>query len=275
MASGNSPVRETRMIVQDSGDPGYSNRLLVGTPATGNVRIEWVQARYSQLVPINWSTAQLIQYMGGYVPLRYQVADAQNLIVKEAIDKDYEWLFLLEHDVVLPRDTFVRLNHYMHEAQTPVVSGLYFSRAYPSEPMVFRGRGNSFYTSWRMGDRVWCDGVPTGCLLIHMGVLRAMWNESEEYDLKGIRTRRVFNTPREGWYNPQTNQYNATSVTSDLAWCDRVIAGDYLRKAGWGDAADRQWPFLVDTELFCYHINPDGTRFPDGRSLAQWQKEIV
>lgn len=266
------PVRPIRTIVMDSGDPGYVNRLLVGTAATGNVRIEWVAARYGQLVPINWSMAQLMQYMAGTFPLRYQVADAQNLIVKDAIEKDMEWLFLLEHDVVIPPDTFVRLNRYMREATAPVVSGLYFSRAQPSEPMVFRGRGNSYFGGWRMGDLVGCDGVPTGCLLIHMGVLRLMWAESEEYAVNGITTRRVFNTPREGWFNPETGQYNVTATTSDLEWCDRVMRGDYLRRAGW--PMDKQWwPFLVDTNIFCWHINPDGRTFPSKAELAEWQSE--
>ena len=55
-----------------------------------------------------------------------------------------EWLFLLEHDNVLAaNDAFVRLNTYMRGAKYPVVSGLYFTRGYPSEPLVYRGRGNS------------------------------------------------------------------------------------------------------------------------------------
>lgn len=265
------PVRPIRTIVMDSCDPGYVNRLMVGTPTTGNVRIEWVAARYGQLTPINWSMAQLMQYMASVFPLRYQVADAQNMIVKEAIEKDMEWLFLLEHDVVIPPDTFVRLNRYMREAPAPVVSGLYFSRAQPSEPMVFRGRGNSFFDEWRLGDLVSCDGVPTGCLLIHMGVLRAMWADSEAYTVNGVQTRRVFHTPRAAWFNPETNQYNFTATTSDLEWCDRVMQGDYLRKAGW--PAPGRWPFLVDTNIFCWHINPDGQMFPSKAELAQWQKQ--
>ena len=46
-------VRPIRIIVQDSGDPGYTNRLLVGTACTGLLRVEWVAARYGQLIPLN------------------------------------------------------------------------------------------------------------------------------------------------------------------------------------------------------------------------------
>lgn len=268
-----SPVRKVRVIVQDSGDPGYTNRLLVGTACTGSVRVEWVAARYGQLIPLNWSMAAQLQVMAGYMPLRYQVADAQNLIVAEALRLDMEWVFLLEHDVIIPQDCFMRLNAYMREASAPVVSGLYFSRAYPSEPMVFRGRGNGYYAGWRLGDKVWVDGVPTGCLLVHMGILRAMWQDSEPYSVGGIQTRRVFDTPRTAWYNPETNRYNMATGTSDLEWCHRVIRDGYLQRAGWGHVASEhpEYPFLIDTAICCAHVNPDGQSFPDKKTLAEWE----
>ena len=34
------PVREYRTIVDDSGNPGYVNRILIGVPVTGVVRVE-------------------------------------------------------------------------------------------------------------------------------------------------------------------------------------------------------------------------------------------
>lgn len=258
-----SPVREYRTIVQDSNDPGYVNRLLVGTATTGSVRIEWVQARYGQIIPTNWSMVTMLQYMNSYMPLRYQVADAQNLIVKECIEKDFEWLFLLEHDVILPPDAFIRINDYIREKRHPVVSGLYYTRSKPSEPLLYRGRGTSYYDDWKVGDKVWVDGVPTGCLLIHAGILRAMWAESEEYQLGNIKTRRVFDTPRALWFNPQTGTFNTTSGTSDLDWCTRVMTGNFFAKAGWSEYQNNRWPFLVDTALFCRHIdNATGIQYP-------------
>lgn len=246
----------------DSGNPGYVNRFLIATPSTGNVRIEWVVARYGQTVPCNWSMVQMVQFVNGFIPLRYQVADAQNLIAKAAIDGDFEWLFLLEHDVILPPDAFIRLNDYMREAKVPVVSGLYYTRSRPSEPIVYRGRGNSYYADWKQGDRVWCDGVPTGCLLIHGSIIKAMWAESEEYMLGNIKTRRVFNTPMAVWADPEGNNFNTLSGTSDLDWCTRVMTGNYFAKAGWDQYQNMRWPFCLDTNLACKHIQPSGEQFP-------------
>jgi hypothetical protein len=253
---------EYRTIVQDSGNPGYVNRLLIATPVTGLVRIEWVQARYGQIIPVNWSMVQMLQYMDSYYPLRYQVADAQNLIVKEVIDKDFGWLLLIEHDTCLPPDAFVRFNKYIRETSNPVVSGLYYTRSRPSEPLVFRGDGTSFYNGWEIGDEIWVDRVPTGCLLVSGELLKVLWDDSEPYKVGDIETRRVFDTPRDMWFDPETNSYNTMVGTSDMEWSRRVIEGGYLERSGWGEFADIEHPFLVDTNIFCRHINPDGEIFP-------------
>lgn len=258
-----SPVRQIRSIINESGT-SYVNRIFVGTPATGTVRMEWVLARYSQIIPMNWSQVQFIQYLSGYVPMRYQVDDAQNIIVREALKGDFEWLFLLEHDVILPDNTLVTLNKYMREAKYPVVSGLYYSRGRPSEPLTFRGRGTGVYTDWKHGDLVWCDGVPTGCLLIHHSILKLMWDESPEYVTATPtqeKARRVFWTPRE--LKVDSGMHNAITGTSDLQWCDRVMKEDVFKRAGWGEfAPDPRFPFPVDTNIFCRHINMDGEQFP-------------
>lgn len=186
-------------VVNDSGNPNYVNRILVGTPVTGLVRIEWVNGRYGQVIPCNWSMVNYTHFMNSYYPLRYQVADAE-LDCKAAIEEKFEWLFLLEHDNVLRPDAFVRLNQYMLDGKEPVVSGLYFTKGWPSEPLVYRGRATATsLTGDGPQDRV--DGVPTGRPLIDMSLIRAMWEESEEYDLGGQKTRRVFHTPCDVWFD--------------------------------------------------------------------------
>jgi len=266
VAPSRRPTIEYKKIIQDSGDPGYINRVLLGTACTGLVRIEWVAARYNAVQPVNWSHVEMTQQIPTFYPLRYQVADAQNLIVKQAIEGDFQWVLLLEHDVVVQPTVFMQFNEYMHNKRSPVVSGLYFTRSRPSDPLVFRGRGVGVYDEWEQGDVVYCDGIPTGLLLIHVGLLREMWNDSPDYAVGGAITRRVFNTPRAYWKNPQTGYVNMAGGTSDLDWCTRVIEGDYLRKAGWNEymdnLEDEKYPFICDTGIFARHVNPNGEMFP-------------
>jgi hypothetical protein len=248
----------------DSGDAQFLKRILVGTACTGLVRAEWVQARVGQTIPTNWSMVTMWQALNSFMPLRYQVDDAQNLIVREAIQGKYEWLLLWEHDVIPGPDCFIRLNEYMRSKETPIVSGLYYTRSKPAEPLMYRGRGNSYVTDWKIGDRVWCDGVPTGMLLVHSSVLKAMWDDAEKYTVYGETTRRVFQTPSKIFFDPDTGNFSTATGTSDLLWCRKVIEGDYLRKAGWSEFADAhpEYPFLCDTAIYCRHINPDGQMFP-------------
>jgi hypothetical protein len=266
------PEFNIHRVVDDSGNPGYTNRILIGTATTGLVRVEWVGARYGATLPINWSQVVVTHMIPTYMPLRYQVADAQNMIVKEALyphgnsDGRFEWLLLLEHDVVIQPDCFVRLNQWMLHEDTPIVSGLYYSRAHPSMPLVFRGRGNGPFLDFEHGDIVYCDGVPTGLLLIHTGILQLMWDESPEYSVAGHVTRRVFNTPRDMWQDPQKGYIAQRGGTSDLEWCTRVMEEDFIRRAGWTDymdgLEDEKLPFPVDSGIFAKHITTSGEMFP-------------
>lgn len=250
------------VILKNAKDDSQPNRLLVGTPTRGNVRMEWVMARYGQIIPCNWSLTQMLQYLTTVAPLGYLVADAQNVMVKAAVEGNFEWLLLIEDDTCPPPDAFLRLNEYMRNGDVPVVSGLYYTKSNPPEPMVYRGRGTSFFNEWKMGDKVWCDGVPTGFLLIHGDVLRLMWNESPEYMVNTTLTRRVFEHPEYLWADPETGVFTARTGTSDLNWCDRVMRDDVLRRAGWPKIGKKKYPFLIDTNLFCRHVAPDGTMYP-------------
>lgn len=263
----NSPAKDyQRVTIEDSGDAGYTNRIIIGHPVTGLVRIEWHQAVLSQVIPVNWGQVSMIEGIPSYAPLRFQVDDAQNLIVQRTLEMGFEWLLLWEHDVLPPPNSYIKLDQYMHSASVPVVSGLYFTRGRPSFPLTFRGRGVGSYYEWELGDKVWCDGVPTGFLLIHTSILKQMWNDAEEYQINygshPRRTRRVFRTPRDIWQDPVSGKYNTMNGTSDLDWCTRVMDGDYFGKAGWDMFSDKRYPFLVDTSIFCKHINPDGEQFP-------------
>lgn len=251
---------ENNIILQNPGP--WMNRILIGTPSTGTVRMEWVMARYGPAIPTNWSATDVIQWISTFAPLKYLVADAQNLIVKTLVEKNIEWLLLIEHDNLLPPDAFIRINRYMLDGIIPVVSGLYFTKSDPPEPLLYRGRGTSFYTKWKMGDKVWVDGVPTGTLLIHGSILKAMWKESPEYNVNGIITRRVFQTPEKIWQDPESKGYHLQIGTSDLAWCERVIKEEFFKKAGWPEYQKIKYPFLIDTNIFVKHIDESGRQFP-------------
>lgn len=260
-----TPIRKIRDLSKSTLNVNkgpWMNRVLIGTPMTGLVRAEWVMARFGQIIPTNWSATDCIQWISTYAPLKYLVPDAQNLIVKEVLAKDFEWLLLIEHDNVLPPDAFIRINEYMRDGKIPIISGLYFTKSVPPEPLLYRGRGNSFFKDWKMGEKVWVDGIPTGFTLIHHSILKAMWAEAPEYVINNQVVRRVFETPEKVWKDPETGGTHMQVGTSDLQFCETVMKNDIFTKAGWPEFAKKKYPFLVDTNIYIKHITDDGRQFP-------------
>lgn len=240
-----------------------SNRIMVGIPMTGLLRSEWVLSRYGQVVPCNWSQVDCIQWITTDAPLKFLVADARNIIATNFVEKDFEWLFFVDHDVILPPTTLLHFNKRMLKGDVPIFSGLYFCKGVPAEPLVFRGRGNSYYTKWKIGDEVWCDAVPCGCTFFHNSIMKVLYEESEIYEPKpGIKARKIFETPRKTWYDPETGSWFNTSGTEDLALCTRIMKDNIFKKAGWPKYQKMKYPFLIDTKIFCKHIDFNGRQYP-------------
>ena len=251
-------------------DSGSNPRrpIMVATPTLGIIRMEWALARFGQAIPTNWSCSSAV-LTNGVIPKGYLVADGQNIAVKSFLEDGHEWLFFVEDDVILPLNTFMHLNkNYIFKKEVPIVSGLYYLKARPSEPVLYRGRGNGAFYDFKIGDLVWADGVPTGCLLIHRSILELMWNESEEYiafatSRNPVKTRKVFETPNSVYFNPEAHTFNLGGGTSDLNWCSRIIEENVLKRAGWPKIARKKYPFLCDTNIFCKHINLEtGEQYP-------------
>lgn len=247
-------------------DPNHSmnRRVFVAVGLTGLVRAEWMFARYGQIIPCNWSQSEHQMWLPTYGPMGFLVAEARNMAVRQFLRAGHQWLFFIDHDTILPLDFFLRANERMIKEKIPVWSGLYFTKSVPSEPLVYRGQGNGYFANWRFGDKVWTDAVPMGCTVIHRSLLKTMWDDSEEYRIGDPNhpeiLRRVFETPQKAWL--ENGQWMTQTGTEDLHWSWKVISKGYLKKAGWPDYQRRKFPFLVDTSLFCRHIDEAGIQYP-------------
>lgn len=253
----------TDMILRNLGV--YNRKLMVGTATLGNVRIEWVSHRKSQVIPINWQGGELIvPYLHPSIhAVGYQIADAQNAIADGFLKANYEWLLLWEDDVLPPFDATLRLDEHMISGDVAMVAGLYYTKSDPSWPLLFKGRGYGCYLDFKLGDQVWVDGICTGFLLIHSSIIKWFSENSPRYTLPdGKEVSQVFEYPRKGWVDPETNNYFAEMGTSDLHLCNRIMKENVFAKTGWNDLAKKEYPFLVDTRIFCHQINPYGQIFP-------------
>ena len=238
---------------------------------TGVVRSEWHLHFVSQVIPCNWSQGTAVHILPTYSPLGFLVAEARNLIVKRMLEEKFEWLLFVDHDVLLPNNTLLKFNKYMRDKEYPIVGGLYFAKGLPAEPLVYRGRGNSYFKNWKLGDKVFVDGMGLGCHLIHSSVLQVLSDESKEYTVeKQIKVKKVFDTPADTFETPEG--FMSYRGTEDLPFYERIINDNILKKAGWPKKVySRKYPFLCDTSIFCKHIDFSGIQYPTQNEEAEFK----
>jgi len=236
------------------------NRVLIFTPTIGSLRIEWVNARYTATVPTNFSIVNQQQLMPNFGVDGYMLADAENLMAKVVTEQNFEWVITIEHDNVIPPDFFVKMNQYMQKGKEAIVTGLYFTKSFPAEPIIYKGRGNGCFRDFKMGDKFYVDGCGFGMSLINGNIIREVWKDSEEYMVGAEKTRRVFRVP-DRTENVDGN-FNFVRGTTDLDFYTRVHEGGYYAKAGFPHVQKRKYPILCDSTLFGLHVSPDGRMYP-------------
>jgi len=230
-------------------------------------------ARWNQASPVNWSKTEYLMWLNQLSPLGFLVSEARNVAIAEFLKHGFEWLIFIDHDVILPPTFLITVNERIIKESIPIWSGLYFTKSVPSEPLVFRELGNGYFSDWKMGDKVWVSGIPLGAAVIHRSIMQACWDEAEEYEMNGMKFRRVFETPIKMWEDPQTKTWQTSIGTEDLPWCDRLKQNGIYRKAGWPEYQKKTYPILVDTAVYCTHINPDGTQYPSQGEEKFFQKQ--
>lgn len=236
-------------------------RIMIGIPMTGTLRSEWVLARYGQVIPCNWSQVEYIQWIDQYSPIRYMVADARNIVVKGFLERGFEWLIFIDHDVVLPPFFLVLVNEQLIKGDIPIFGGLYFTKSVPSEPLIYRGRGNGYFADWKLGEKVWVDGMGMGATIIHNSILQIMSDEAPEYEVSGMRVKKVFDTPQRIFFDPERQSFNIQTGTEDLDFLTRVMKNKDVKKR-WPKIFCKEYPFMIDTKLFCRHIAENGIQYP-------------
>jgi len=99
--------------------------------------------------------------------------------------------------------------------------------------------------------------------MIHKSIMKVLFDESEVYEPKvGIKVKKIFETPSKAWFDPEQNSWHKASGTEDLTLCTRIMKDNILKKAGWPKLQRKKYPFLIDTSIFCRHIDWNGMQYP-------------
>jgi FkbM family methyltransferase len=144
-----------------------NKRILIAIPTNRNIEAETFKSIYDLTVPAGYSTD--FQFFYGY-----QVDQVRNLIAEWG--KRYDYLFCVDSDIVLPKDTLVK----MLAADKDIISGLYIQRK-PDQHTLEIYRDNSYggvsnisYNELRDKGVVEVAACGMGCCLINSQVLITM-----------------------------------------------------------------------------------------------------
>lgn len=262
--------------IQKNGSP-FRPKVIIGIPTTGVIRYEWHSAFSGMIIPTNWLSSAVVQFVSS--PLGYAVAEARNLVVRKFLQGDAEWLFFIDHDVLPSPNTFIWLDEHMRKAKYPVIGGLYYTKGYPAEPLIYRGSGTGPYRGFKLGDVVKCDGLGMGFTLIHRDMLQYIAEKSPRIRLPDrTEVRKVFDTPRQTWCDPETGQWVRQVGTEDLYFLKRIVTEGALKQPRWKHLVKEKYPFIIDTNMFCWHIQMNGQVYPLDIDLPpgydNWRKRL-
>lgn len=172
-----------------------------------------------------------------FIKVAYTRADiARNTFASQLLETDFTHLLMLDTDHVHPSDIVERLGRWVKEDPTRwVVSGLYFRRGPPFDPLIYIERDGDLkpLAQWEEG-LIQVDAVGTGAILI---------------------ARQVFETiPGPPWfYYEYNNVHEDRWTTEDIVfcwlcrehgidiWCDTTTVSPHLISTSIDESAFKQY----------------------------------
>ncbi len=151
---------------------GAGRRILLGVASGGSPAQPFIEALGKLRLPAGVESFERSVAFGNYIPAQREI------IMQDALDGDYDYLFFVDDDIVLPSDALERLLETIEsDPQTAVVGGLYYSRD-EVRPIAVGGWDSNdtttafipAYTSTSV-DPV--DGIGFGCALLRVATARA------------------------------------------------------------------------------------------------------
>lgn len=136
-------------------------RILIGVPTNKYVETQTMKSIYDLIVPDGYETE--LQFFYGY-----QIDQIRNLIADWA--KNYDYLFSVDSDIVLPKDALVK----MLAADKDIISGLYIQRIPNTHTLEIYREGKNVPIEQLGNGVVEIDACGFGCCLIKGGVFRKM-----------------------------------------------------------------------------------------------------
>ena len=214
-------------------------RVLLGVASGGTPTAPFLEALGQLRLPDNIAPLQRSIVMGNYVPAQ------RELIMADALEGNFDYLFFVDDDIVLPARALEMLVETAEsDPQTAVVGGLYYSRD-SVRPIVVadwdsRDTSTAHVPAFTSHSTDVVAGVGFGCALLRTAAARTLtapYFAAHIYIERAVRRARL--------------------CDEDYLYCERVRrAGNVVR---------------LDARVRCEHYD----RASDSRAPVAWESDAV
>ncbi len=137
--------------------------IALAIPTWGKVSTSWAYSLRRLGGPLGSNTMELAPVVGK------RIGEARNELMQAAIDSNCDFIFFLGDDVLAPPDTINRLLTRMWDnPSVQMVSGMYWTKGWPTQPYIWRGIQRGPYLDWKHGEFFEIDYAGCDCLLIRL-----------------------------------------------------------------------------------------------------------
>jgi GT2 family glycosyltransferase len=117
---------------------------------------------------------------------RVMIHTARNILAREAIATDCEWVFWADSDMTFPLDTIPKMMKYAEKLGAKMLTGEYYKRLGRMEPVaqvVVNGKRHCVYPHDNRPFKI--DACGFGCVLTHRSVFEAVDYPYFKYETAG------------------------------------------------------------------------------------------
>lgn len=212
--------------------------LMLGLPSVGEHSAFFTNFIIGQSVPSNFGLHSRSTF-------GMEVGRARNILTQMAIDLEAKYLMFIDEDVIGPAWGMKKLVYLMEiHPEWSGIGGLYATKSYPAEPLIYMDWFTGCHWGFRYGDLVGpIKACGMGFTILRLADMIDMPVESYEdrhpYTNQPYRVKRWFNTGRMDTPMPNGNTHHFW--TEDMYFFKQC------------EALGRK--FYVDTSVLCQHYD--------------------
>ena len=158
--------------------PDLNTRVTLCIPTTKHARmsIAWIDAMKNLQMPLGSS-------LGTLWIADETIANARNQLCAEALKTGSDYIFFLADDVIPPAHTLLAMldkigrempdpNNAGEVSRVDMITGVYWTKTYPTEPYLYNGLLEGSYKDWKAGEFFPVDLAGCDCLFFPTSILQ-------------------------------------------------------------------------------------------------------